>query len=382
MNEKAAARARAAAQAMEQRLDTGVRSPQGQRFELMLRERVMGQGDAIDAILDSFSKVLAGIRNPERPILNLLFLGPTGVGKTETVKALAETVFGKRDAFVRINCQEFSNDATVAKLFGSPPGYVGNDIEPLLSQANLDRHHEDAQRERRGVFADGEGRIAQLFPHADEHYLSIVCFDEIEKAHPTVWNALLGLMEDGHLTLGNNERVDFTRAIIVMTTNVGAESMSDTLRHKSIGFHLGADIEAVNQDLRKQAIEAAKDVFPYEFFNRFDDVICFRALTRADLKSILDRMISEVYNRLLAAGMPIILHYTSGFVDLLLREGYNPEFGARPLRRAVERHLVSHLSRLIASNQIHPGQVIAVRVRRGRPEFLLEGRDDGTKLVV
>src|SRR5471032_198580 len=131
-------------------LNTSKRSPQVSRFETMLRERVIGQGNAIDAILDSFSKILAGIRNPERPILTLLFLGPTGVGKTETVKALAETIFGKRTAFTRVNCQEFSSEFTVSKLFGSPPGYVGNDVEPMLSQDNLDRHHKEAQAESRG----------------------------------------------------------------------------------------------------------------------------------------------------------------------------------------------------------------------------------------
>ena len=140
------------------------RSPQVTRFETMLCERVIGQTSAIDSILDSFSKILAGIRNPERPILTLLFLGPTGVGKTETVKALGETIFGKRNAFTRINCQEFSSEFTVSKLFGSPPGYVGNDVEPLLSQENLDRHHKEAQAEGRGVFAEGEGKIARIFP--------------------------------------------------------------------------------------------------------------------------------------------------------------------------------------------------------------------------
>jgi ATP-dependent Clp protease ATP-binding subunit ClpA len=152
-------------------LDPLRRSPQVQRFDTMLRERVVGQISAVDAILDSFSKILAGIRNPERPILTLLFLGPTGVGKTETVKALAETIFGKRNAFTRINCQEFSSEFTVSKLFGSPPGYVGNDVEPLLSQENLDRHHKEAQNEGRGVFAEGEGKISMHFPQVKAHYL-------------------------------------------------------------------------------------------------------------------------------------------------------------------------------------------------------------------
>ncbi|MEK7413433.1 MAG: AAA family ATPase [Planctomycetota bacterium] len=348
----------------------------------MLRERVVGQEAAIESILDSFSKILAGIRNLERPLLTLLFLGPTGVGKTETVKALSETVFGKRSAFVRVNCQEFSSEFTVSKLFGSPPGYVGNDVEPMLSQDNLDRHHKEAQAEGRGVFAEGEGRIAKLFPHVKSHYLSIVLFDEVEKAHPKLWNALLGLMEDGHLTLGNNKTVDFTRSLIVITSNVGASEMSETLRHKSIGFEVEADNAMLNKDIKSKAVEAAKDVFPYEFLNRFDDIICFRVLTRDDLHKILDLMLQEVYKRLLTAQVPIILHYTKPFLSKLLKEGTDPQFGARPMRRAVERMLVAPLARLIASNQVKAGDVIAVRLKGGETEFQKEGRDAKTAGLV
>jgi ATP-dependent Clp protease ATP-binding subunit ClpB len=356
-------------------LDPLKRSPQVTRFETMLRERVVGQMSAIDAILDSFSKILAGIRNPERPILTLLFLGPTGVGKTETVKALAETIFGKRTAFTRVNCQEFSSEFTVSKLFGSPPGYVGNDVEPMLSQDNLDKHHKEAQTEGRGVFAEGEGKIAKLFPQVKSHYMSIVLFDEVEKAHPKVWNALLGLMEDGHLTLGNNKTVDFTRSIIVITTNVGAEEMSETLRHRSIGFEVKTEAEAINQDIKAKAVEAAKEVFPYEFLNRFDDIICFRVLTNPDLRKILNLMLQDVYKRLLGANVPIILHYSSAYLDKLQAEGTDPQFGARPMRRAVERMLVAPLSRLIASNQVKAGDIVNVRLRAGVPAFIREGAD-------
>jgi ATP-dependent Clp protease ATP-binding subunit ClpA len=359
-------------------LDPLKRSPQVTRFESMLRERVIGQMSAIDAILDSFSKVLAGIRNPERPILTLLFLGPTGVGKTETVKALAETIFGKRTAFTRVNCQEFSSEFTVSKLFGSPPGYVGNDVEPMLSQDNLDKHHKEAQAEGRGVFAEGEGKIAKLFPQVKSHYMSIVLFDEVEKAHPKVWNALLGLMEDGHLTLGNNKTVDFTRSVIVITTNVGAEEMSETLRHRSIGFEVKTEAEAINQDIKAKAVEAAKEVFPYEFLNRFDDIICFRVLTNPDLRKILNLMMQDVYKRLLSASVPIILHYSSAYLDKLQAEGTDPQFGARPMRRAVERMLVAPLSRLIASNQVKAGDIVSVRLRNGVPTFIREGTDSAS----
>jgi ATP-dependent Clp protease ATP-binding subunit ClpA len=356
-------------------LDPNRRSAQVTRFETMLRERVVGQEMAIEAILDSFSKILAGIRNQERPLLTLLFLGPTGVGKTETVKALAEAIFGKRSAFVRVNCQEFSSEFTVSKLFGSPPGYVGNDVEPMLSQDNLDRHHKEAQAEGRGVFAEGEGKIARLFPQVKSHFLSIVLFDEIEKAHPKLWNALLGMMEDGHLTLGNNKTVDFTRSIIILTTNVGAEQMSETLRQKTIGFDVQTDEEQVNRDIKQKALDSAKEVFPYEFLNRFDDIICFRVLNTTDLRKVLNIMLQDVYKRLLGAQVPIILHYSKPYLELMLKEGTDPQFGARPMRRAVERLLVAPLSRLIASNQVKAGDIISVKIHKGEPVFTREGSD-------
>ena len=356
-------------------LDPELRSQQVSRFETMLRERVVGQPAAIESVLDSFSKILAGIRNMERPLLTLLFLGPTGVGKTETVKALAEAVFGKRSAFVRVNCQEFSSEFTVSKLFGSPPGYVGNDVEPMLSQDNLDRHHKEAQAEGRGVFAEGEGKIAKLFPHVKNHYLSIVLFDEVEKAHPKLWNALLGLMEDGHLTLGSNKTVDFARSIIIITSNVGAAEMSETLRHKTIGFEVEVDHAALNTSIKSKAIDAAKEVFPYEFLNRFDDIICFRVLTRDDLRQVLDLMLQDVYKRLLGAQVPIIVHYSKPFLSKLLKDGTDQQFGARPMRRAIERLLVAPLARLIASNQVKAGDVISIRLQNGVASFTKEGRD-------
>lgn len=356
-------------------LDPSRRSTQVTRFEEMLGQRVVGQQSAIVSILDSFSKVVAGIRNPERPILTLLFLGPTGVGKTETVKALAEAIFGKRTAFVRVNCQEFSSEFTVSKLFGSPPGYVGNDVEPMLSQDNLDRHHKEAQAEGRGIFAEGEGKISRLFPLVKHHYMSIVLFDEVEKAHPKVWNALLGLMEDGHLTLGNNKTVDFTRSLIIITTNVGAEEMSETLRHRHIGFEVEQDQDELNKNITNKAIDAAKEVFPYEFLNRFDDIICFRVLTDKDLRTILDLMLKDVYARLMQANVPVILRYSKQYLARLLQEGTDPQFGARPMRRAVERMLVAPMARMIASGQIKAGDVVDVRLRNNEPYFVREGAD-------
>jgi ATP-dependent Clp protease ATP-binding subunit ClpC len=177
------------------------------------------------------------------------------------------------------------------------------------------------------------------------------------------------------LTLGNNKTVDFTRSVIIITTNVGAEEMSATLRHRSIGFEVQQEAEAINEDIKSKAVEAAKDVFPYEFLNRFDDIICFRVLTGQDLRMILNLMLQDVYKRLLGANMPIILHYSPAYLDKLQEEGTDPQFGARPMRRAVERMLVAPLSRLIASSQIKAGDVISVRLRNGEPTFTRDGGD-------
>jgi ATP-dependent Clp protease ATP-binding subunit ClpC len=209
-----------------------------------------------------------------------------------------------------------------------------------------------------------------------------VLFDEVEKAHPKLWNALLGLMEDGNLTLGNNKTVDFTRSIVVITSNVGAAEMSETLRRKTIGFAVEADDASLNTDIKSKAVEAAKEVFPYEFLNRFDDIICFRVLTRDDLRRILELMLQDVYKRLLGAQVPIILHYSRPFLSKLLKEGTDPQFGARPMRRAVEHLLVAPMARLIASNQVRAGDVVSVGLQDGEARFVREGRDAKTAGLV
>ena len=182
------------------RLDPGERNTQLRRFRTLMENMVVGQPGPIDAISNSFSRVLAGVGDPESPVLTLMLMGPTGVGKTETVRCLAESLFGSRKAYTRINCQEYSAHYNLSKLLGSPPGYVGGEIKPLLSQENLERHHKQAIEEGRGLFNEQLARLQRFAPDEGKN-LSLILFDEIEKAHPKLWNLLLGILEDGTLVL-------------------------------------------------------------------------------------------------------------------------------------------------------------------------------------
>jgi ATP-dependent Clp protease ATP-binding subunit ClpA len=340
-----------------------------------LCDRVIGQDDAANKVADCFTKVLAGIYNRERPILNVLFLGPTGVGKTETVKVLTEHVFGERSMFTRINCQELSQEHNISRLLGSPPGYVGHDIDPMLSQGNVDQHYDEALRNGTGIFGDKDH---QIIKNLGEGKLSIICFDEIEKAHPKIWNSLLGLTDDGHVTLACNDTVDFTKSIIIMTSNVGSKKIGKTLESNGLGFDLGNSKESRIEDV---VLESVKDVFPHEFINRFDDIICFNPLSKSNIKQILHVILQDVYYRLLNIRLPILLDYSDNFIDFMVDKGYSPEFGARPMKKAVDRYLVTPLSRLITSDQIPKTAHIIVDASKTEVEFYLK-EDNNKDLVI
>lgn len=341
-----------------------------------LFDRVIGQENAVDEVADCFTKVLAGIYNRERPILNILFLGPTGVGKTETVKVLTEHVFGKRAMFTRVNCQELSQEHNISRLLGSPPGYVGHDIDPLLSQENIDQYYEDAVREGTGIFQDKEHPVIKNLGGGK---LSIICFDEIEKAHPKIWNALLGLADDGHVTLACNDEVDFTKSIIIMTSNVGSKKIGKTLESNDLGFDLGGNTESKIEDV---VLDSVKDIFPHEFINRFDNIICFNPLSKINIKQILHIMLQDVYYRLLHIRLPILLDYSDEFMDFMIEKGYNREFGARPMKKAVDKYLVTPLSRLITSNQIPKTAHIIVGANKNEVEFYLKEEDSKNNLII
>ena len=342
------------------------------RFLGRMQKMVVGQPLAIDKVTDSFSRLIAGIHDPESPLLTMMFMGPTGVGKTETVRALAETIFGNRRAFTRINCQEYSAHYNISKLLGSPPGYVGGEIRPLLAQENIDRHHRKAVENQTGLITEPGSKLAHLFPPESERNLSIILFDEIEKAHPKLWNLLLGVLEDGTVVLGNNEEVDFRQSIIILTTNVGSEAMGQHLSQTNIGFDTGITDEALDRDLEDAAMREAKKVFPYEFLNRFDDIVTFGTLKDAHLYEILDILLTQIHHRSLRCSEPFLLEVTPKAKAWLVEEGTDRQYGARPLRRLVEKELVTRISHLICSDQIRKGDLITVDIEGSEMVFQKE----------
>ncbi len=323
---------------------------------------VVGQPKAIDKLTDSFSRLIAGVQDPDRPLLTMMFMGPTGVGKTETVRALAETIFGNKRAFTRVNCQEYSAHYNISKLLGSPPGYVGGEIRPLLSQENIDKHHHKAIDNQSGMVSEPDSKLSQLYPVDSDKKISIILFDEIEKAHPKLWNLLLGLLEDGTVVLGNNEEVDFRQSIIILTTNVGSDAMGAHLGQTNIGFSGGVDDKKMDADVGEAAMREAKKVFPFEFINRFDDIITFQTLKEQHLYSILDIMISLVHHRSLLCSEPFLLEITQDAKKHLVKAGLDVQYGARPLKRVVEKEIVTPISHYICSDQIRKGDLITVDI--------------------
>ena len=343
-------------------LRPNLRNDQLDRFAARMNKQVVGQPQAIDRLTDSFSRLIAGVHDPERPLLTMLFMGPTGVGKTETVRCLAETIFGNRRAFIRINCQEYSAHYNISKLLGSPPGYVGGEIRPLLAQENLDRHHRKALENQTGMISEAGSKLSQLYPPESDRSLSIVLFDEIEKAHPKLWNLLLGILEDGTVVLGNNEEVDFRHAIIILTTNVGSKSMGAHLAQNNIGFSTGVDDAKLDRDIEEAAMREAKKIFPFEFLNRFDDIITYHTLKEDHLYQILDIQIAQIHHRSLRCVEPFLLEVTPDAKRQLVQEGTDVQYGARPLKRVIESNIVTPISHYICSDQIRKGDLVTVDV--------------------
>jgi ATP-dependent Clp protease ATP-binding subunit ClpC len=301
-------------------------------MEERLHERVIGQHEAIVALSDAIRRARAGLKDPRRPIGSFIFLGPTGVGKTELAKALAEFMFDSDDAMTRIDMSEYGERHTTSRLLGAPPGYVGYDEGGQLSEAIRRRPYQ------------------------------VVLFDEIEKAHPEVFNTLLQVLDDGRLTDGQGHTVDFRNTVIIMTSNVG----TDELRAGTIGFKRDADHIDI-AEARKKVDEGLKRTFRPEFLNRIDEIIVFEPLTMKDLMQIAELQAKEVADRL--AEQQITLELSSTAKELLVREGYNPVYGARPLRRTVQRLLETPLSRALLKNEFAAGDVIQVDVINGHLTF-------------
>ncbi|MCS6906544.1 MAG: ATP-dependent Clp protease ATP-binding subunit, partial [Anaerolineales bacterium] len=304
------------------------------RMEEELGKYIIGQQEAIDAISKAVRRARAGLKDPRRPIGSFIFLGPTGVGKTELTKALARFMFGSEEALVQLDMSEFMERHTVSRLVGAPPGYVGYEEAGQLTEAIRRRPY------------------------------SIVVFDEIEKAHPEAHNMLLQIMEEGHLTDAKGHKVDFRNTIIIMTSNVGADMIK---RQTSIGFNLKRDEKLEEkqayEEMRKKLMEALRRVFRPEFINRVDSVIVFRSLNKEDIKKIVDIEMNKVAQRL--QEHQIALHTSPAARDLLAELGYDPDMGARPLRRVIQQKVEDALSDALLSGEFSKGDTVLVDVVDG-----------------
>ena len=336
------------------RLRKGRESKWSRALGRAMRESVIGQERALEALIPALVRLKSNLHDPQRPLLTALLLGPTGVGKTETARALAKGLFGKAAAITRVDCQEYCHGHELAKLVGSPPGYVGHRVEPLLSQRRLDAPHKELLEQEPGSTSDG---LAGSFDPSDG-YLSVLLLDEVEKAHPMLWNGLLQILEEGELTLGDNTKTSFHRTIILMTSNVGSREL-DLLQSSPLGFG-GAGAARVQADSETAARGAAREVFPAEFLNRLDLQLVYGSLAREDLDAILDLQLNELSRRLMLAGAPLLLRVTDSAREQILEDGFDPSYGARPLRRALERLLVDPLSGLLAAGDLAAGDVVEV----------------------
>jgi ATP-dependent Clp protease ATP-binding subunit ClpC len=298
-------------------------------MEDTLHQRLIGQDDAVKAVSRAIRRARVGLKNPNRPIASFVFSGPTGVGKTELAKSLASYFFGSEEAMIRLDMSEYMERHTVSKLIGSPPGYVGYNEGGQLTEAVRRRPY------------------------------TVVLFDEIEKAHPDVFNMLLQILEDGRLTDAKGRTVDFKNTLLILTSNIGSKVIEKG--GSGIGFEFSEDAtETQYNRIRSLVNEELKNYFRPEFLNRLDEIIVFRQLNKIEVTQIAEIMLKEVFGRLTEKG--IVLEVTDRFKDRLITEGYSPSYGARPLRRAIMRLLEDSLAEEILSGRIKDGDTALVDV--------------------
>ncbi|MDM7889130.1 ATP-dependent Clp protease ATP-binding subunit [Curtobacterium sp. RHCJP20] len=313
------------------------RLSQGDRSRLAtledeLHERVVGQDDAVRAIATAVRRSRTGMGDPRRPIGSFLFLGPTGVGKTELAKALAGSLFGDESAMLRFDMSEFGERHTVSRLVGAPPGYVGY------------------------------GEAGQLTERVRRNPYSVVLLDEVEKAHPDVFNLLLQVLDDGRLTDGQGRTVDFRNTVVIMTSNIGSEFLAS--RSGALGFSpVGSSDGYAEDDLRARVMGKLREAMRPEFINRIDEVVLFRKLERSQLRSIVDLFLQDSALRLLAQGMT--LSVSTAATDWLAEHGHEPEYGARPLRRLIQREVDDRIATLVVDEQVHDGDTVRIDVEDG-----------------
>ena len=305
-----------------------------ERLESELHKRVIGQDEAVTAVAKAIKRSRVGLKDPKRPIGSFLFLGPTGVGKTELSKALAETVFGTEDALIRVDMSEYMEKHSVSKLIGSPPGYVG--------------------------FEEG----GQLSEKVRTNPYSVILFDEIEKAHSDVFNILLQVLDDGHITDSQGRKVDFKNTIIIMTSNTGAQGIIDP---KQLGFVTSTDVAKEHEDMKKNVMDELKRTFKPEFLNRIDDIIVFHALQEKDVREIAALMLRELKNRV-QVQMDIELKFTDHLKKYIFEKGYDKKYGARPLKRAIQTYVEDELAEAILRGDVHKGELVTVTVRKNKDE--------------
>jgi ATP-dependent Clp protease ATP-binding subunit ClpB len=356
---------------LSRKLDPSQTGIEAEKLYGDLRKLVVGQEEAVNQIVNIYQTFRSGMTSLGRPIGNFLFLGPTGTGKTRLVEATAESLVGDPRAVLKIDCAEFQHSHEIAKLIGSPPGYLGHrETHPLLSQEVLNQYHTDRVK------------------------ISFVLFDEIEKASDALWNLLLGVLDKATLTLGDNRRVDFSKAMIFMTSNLGASEMGSLLR-PNVGFAtseverrraIGESDEALDAKITRAGVEAARRKFTPEFMNRIDKVVVFRSLGSVELGKILSLELNLLQQRIFnsASMTPFVFNVTADAREFLLREGTDMKYGARHLKRAIERSLVHPLSNLIASDQIHAGDLVRVDfdAELGRLDFVKEAEQMPTYAMV
>jgi ATP-dependent Clp protease ATP-binding subunit ClpA len=332
---------------LSKRLDPSQTGNEAMKLHSDLVNRIVGQDEAIHQIVSIYQTYLAGMSSPGRPIGNLLFLGPTGTGKTRLVEATAESLLGDARAVIKIDCAEFQHSHEIAKLIGSPPGYLGHrETHAILCQEALNQYHHEGMK------------------------VSFVLFDEIEKASDALWNLLLGILDKGTLTLGDNRKVDFSQSLIFMTSNLGATEMSNLLRPHlgfatstlEVGAAEGAVSEEMTGKLSRAGLEAARRKFTPEFMNRIDKVVVFRPLGSEQLQKILGLELAQLQQRIIRApgSVPFVMNLSEPARAHLLNEGTDMKYGARHLKRAIERSLVHPLSNLIASEQIRAGDLVSI----------------------
>lgn len=305
------------------------------KLEEILHKRVVGQNEAVETVAKAIRRGRVGLKDPKRPIGSFLFLGPTGVGKTELSKALAEAMFGNENAIIRVDMSEYMEKHSVSKMIGSPPGYVG--------------------------FEEG----GQLSEQVRKNPYSVILFDEIEKAHPDVFNVLLQVLDDGRITDSQGKTVDFKNTIIIMTSNAGAQRIVDP---KKLGFSNVENAESEHKDMKNNVIEEVKRMFKPEFLNRIDDIIVFRALSKEDVKGIAALMLKELKNRL-AKQMDITLTYGDTVKNFIFEKGYDKKYGARPLKRAIQNNIEDSLAEEILSGKIQASDKVSMTVVDGKVVF-------------